>query len=134
MLCVFAAALVEWPVFAFSADKLVELHNDERVKHGRAKLEKDDKLSQYAQEWADTMARRGRMTHSSMKNIMALGFANAGENIAWGQDDEQEVMSAWMHSPGHRRNILSGTYKQIGCGVAETGRGPYWCTCFGVRK
>jgi uncharacterized protein YkwD len=43
----------------------------------------------------------------------------AGENIAWGSGDLGTVRSifvAWIHSPGHRENIL-GDFRQIGIGL-----------------
>ena len=37
------------------------------------------------------------------------------------------VMAAWMNSPGHRANILNGTFTQIGIGLAYAADGtPYW--------
>lgn len=47
----------------------------------------------------------------------------AGENIAWGSGSlgsVHSIFTAWIHSPGHRENIL-GSYGQIGIGV-RTGR------------
>jgi uncharacterized protein YkwD len=47
----------------------------------------------------------------------------AGENIAWGTGELGTVRAtfrAWVHSPGHRANIL-GDFNQIGIGL-ETGR------------
>ena len=36
-------------------------------------------------------------------------------------------MVAWMNSPGHRANILNGTFTQIGIGLAYAPDGtPYW--------
>jgi len=36
-------------------------------------------------------------------------------------------MNAWMNSPGHRANILSPVYTQIGVGFAKNKSGvPYW--------
>ena len=43
----------------------------------------------------------------------------AGENIAWGTGEFGTVRSifrAWLHSPGHRENIL-GRYRQLGIGL-----------------
>lgn len=43
----------------------------------------------------------------------------AGENIAWGTGrlgTVRSIFDAWMHSPGHRENIL-GSYSQIGIGL-----------------
>jgi uncharacterized protein YkwD len=47
----------------------------------------------------------------------------------------------WMHSPGHRANILSRTFKEIGIGIArgapESGQGgdaATYTTDFGFRR
>jgi uncharacterized protein YkwD len=43
----------------------------------------------------------------------------AGENIAWGTGrlgTVRSIFDAWMHSPGHRENIL-GRYAEIGIGL-----------------
>jgi uncharacterized protein YkwD len=43
----------------------------------------------------------------------------SAENIAWGTGSlggVRSIFSAWMHSPGHRQNIL-GPYEQIGIGL-----------------
>jgi uncharacterized protein YkwD len=117
-------------------DELIALHNEARSgaswMWSISPLVKDAKLMQFAQEWANTMAERGRMRHSSMRDIMKLGFSRAGENIAWGQKDARTVMNAWLWSPGHRRNIMSTSYTHIGCGARKDSRGRlYWCVCFG---
>jgi uncharacterized protein YkwD len=116
--------------------ELVQLHNDARAKASWAwqinPLLVHDKLMDYAQSWANTMAERRRMRHSSMRDIMKLGFSRAGENIAWGQKDARTVMNAWLWSPGHRRNIMSTSYTHIGCGARKDNNGRlYWCVCFG---
>lgn len=113
--------------------KLIVLHNQARAKSWWTlkPLSPDAKLMAYAQQWADTMATRNRMVHSSMRDIMRLGFSRAAENIAWNQQTEEAVMSAWLWSPGHRWNIMSAGSNVIGCGVADKGKGPFWCVCFG---
>jgi uncharacterized protein YkwD len=43
-----------------------------------------------------------------------------GENLAWGTRDQstpQAVVTAWMHSPDHRANILDPTYRETGIAV-----------------
>lgn len=47
------------------------------------------------------------------------GCWRAGENIAWGTGrlgSVRSIFSGWMHSPGHRHNIL-GRYERIGIGL-----------------
>lgn len=46
------------------------------------------------------------------------GCWRAGENIAWGNGSlgsVRAIFRAWLHSPGHRGNIL-GEYTQLGLG------------------
>ena len=117
----------------YDLQKLIKLHNDARAKSwwSLKPLTPDSRLMHYADEWARKMARNGWMRHSSMRDIMKLGFSRAAENIAWNQRSEEAVMSAWLWSPGHRWNIMSGSSNVIGVGVCDAGRGPYWCVCFG---
>jgi len=53
--------------------------------------------------------------------------APSAENIAKGQKDAQEVVDAWMNSPGHRKNILSSSSRRIGVGKV----GGVWVQNFG---
>lgn len=120
-------------------DELVKLHNDARAKASwlwpiRA-LQPCDALMTYAQTHAIKMAEGGWLKHSSMSNVLRLGFSRAGENIAWGQKDARTVMNSWLWSPGHRFNILSAAYSHIGCGARKDRDGRlYWCVVFGTPK
>ena len=111
---------------------LLELHNDERTSARVQPLEIDEELCEYAQTHAEKMAKHAGLTHSSMSNLSATaGNGNVGENIAWGQPSERDVMASWMNSPGHRQNIMSGRFKRVGFGVKEDSKGrKYWCAVF----
>lgn len=119
-------------------EKLIKLHNEARSGGSWMwsidSLVMDDDLMIYAEDWARTMAERNRMVHSSMRSIMKLGFRAAGENIAWGQKDEETVMNSWLWSPGHRANIMSTSYNRIGCASTYSQYDRlYWCVCFGKK-
>ena len=116
-------------------DILIDLHNEARISRWLWKskpLTKNHILMKYAQKWSNKMAAQNKLYHSSMKDIMALGFNNVAENIAYGQNSPETVMKTWLNSPGHRSNILNSNMTDIGCGMSlsETGR-LYWCVCFG---
>jgi len=67
---------------------------------------------------------------SMMKNF-GISYRTAGENIAAGQQTPQEVVTAWMNSPGHRANILNKSFTHIGVGYAKGGSyGHYWTQMF----
>lgn len=114
---------------------LIDAHNKARDNawFNTPALQKNTKLMEYAQAWAVEMAEDNRLHHSRMSSIMALGFKTVGENIAAGQKDIEDVMSSWMHSFGHKKNIMSKSFTHMGCGYAVSKNGtPYWCVCFGT--
>jgi uncharacterized protein YkwD len=112
---------------------LLEAHNKERKKEGLPPLIKDDALCVFAQAHAQDMADRQRLEHQSLKSLMDT-WQSAGENIACGQEDVPEVMDAWMHSSGHKRNILNKEFTHVGFGETTTKTGvPYWCVDFGGK-
>lgn len=52
-----------------------------------------------------------------------------GENIAFGYKNEREVVEGWLKSPGHCKNIMNGSYKEMAVAKA----GGYWTQVFGAR-
>jgi uncharacterized protein YkwD len=55
-----------------------------------------------------------------------------GENIAAGQASPAAVLSSWMNSPGHCRNIMNPNSNEIGVGYYPGGGyGHYWTQTFG---
>jgi len=65
-----------------------------------------------------------------------------GENIAWGTGSygtPRQTMSGWLHSTGHRENILNADYRELGIGYLsdQTFEGysgaSLWSQEFGAR-
>jgi len=50
-----------------------------------------------------------------------LDYHYAGENIAKGYSTPYAVVDAWMHSEGHRKNILNPDYTSLVVGIKENG-------------
>lgn len=51
----------------------------------------------------------------------AAGY-EIGENIAWGTGrygTPRETMNGWLHSTGHRENILTAAYEELGVGYLQ---------------
>ena len=71
------------------------------------------------------------------ERIVANGYSNyysVGENIAGGQRSVDEVMKAWLASPGHCENIMSTNYTEVGVALvteADSTYGTYWTQNFG---
>lgn len=115
-------------------NKLTDLHNKERSEWGYKHLHETKSLKDYANKHANFMLKNKTLKHSTMSSILKLGYSNVGENIAWNQTSEEEVLNSWLWSPGHRANILSKNYDSIGCGVAYDDKNIYWCVVFGKEE
>lgn len=106
------------------ADIVKDIVNRERSRYRRHPLRLDARLSRVAQAFARDMVRRGYFSHTSpegrdMSDRFREGrvfYSTAGENIARGAKDGKDVMSMWMESSGHRRNILNSDFNRIGVG------------------
>lgn len=119
--------------------EVVRLVNIERSKKGLQPLKENWQLSRVARYKSADMATKNYFSHTSptygspfrMMESFGIKYSAAGENIAYGQKTAQQVMTAWMNSPGHRSNILSPSYTQIGVGYATNKSGtPYWTQMF----
>lgn len=112
---------------------LLELHNKIRVEKGYKPLVIDNNLCKYAEVHVKKMVEKNSFYHSNMSDLRKVnsGTNLVGENIAWGQDNEESVVNSWMWSPGHRWNILGTGYKKVGFGMTlDKNERKYWCTVF----
>jgi len=110
------------------------LLNEERAKHGRRALRQVGTLAKVAGVYARRMVRERFFEHTSpdgqtfLSRIQGTSYLrgglkrwSVGENIAWGTNDRsspEKIVTAWMKSPGHRRNILDPRFNEFGLGIA----------------
>ena len=109
------------------------LLNQQRAANGIGPLVENAALSSASTGYSQRMVAQGFFAHESpdggtlverLTNAGYLGDDEAlvvGENIGWGQASlatARSMVDAWMHSPGHRENLLSADYKQVGLGLA----------------
>jgi len=109
------------------------LLNQERTSRGLRPLRADGRLTGEAQAYSRLMVDADFFDHvspggstlvSRVKRTSYLDSANGwmlGENIAWGGGSRatpRQTVDAWMHSPPHKRNILTGRFTEIGIGIA----------------
>lgn len=120
-------------------NEVIRLVNVERSKRGLAALKTNWQLSRVARYKSQDMINKNYFSHTSptygspfkMMETFGIRFSSAGENIASGQKTPAEVMNSWMNSPGHRSNILSASYSEIGVGLAKSSSGKtYWTQMF----
>lgn len=127
--------------------QLIDLHNQERKQaevedeaEELGPLEPDARLMAAALRHAEDMAKAGQSGHlGSDESTMitrtqeaGYRYRNLGENVAGGQRTPEQAMDGWMHSEGHRKNILGPDFTQIGVAMVRSRKGiNFWCVVFG---
>jgi uncharacterized protein YkwD len=107
-----------------TAATIVELTNAERSRAGLPVYALSPGLVQAAQLQADQIASGGRLDHllpdarypRLEDRLAAAGYSwqAAAENLAGGQRTAALAHDAWMQSSGHRDNILSTLFAELG--------------------
>jgi uncharacterized protein YkwD len=122
---------------AAAEQELFRMINRDRAQAGVTELQWNEWLAQAARKHAEEMARRDQLSHQfpgepGLRDRIAatsLRFDASAENIAFGPTPD-EINEDWMHSPGHRANILEPKYNAIGVAVMRRGEGLYAVTDF----
>lgn len=114
-------------------EAVICLVNQERAKHGRRPLRDNHKLTKAAGRHSRDMVKRRYFAHDSpsgrdlVDRVMAAHWTKrnsswrVGENIAFASGDRatpKHIVGMWMHSPGHRANILDRHFREGGTGIA----------------
>lgn len=116
-----------------------QLLNGLRVDRGLGRVSYDSRLNAAAQLHAEDMAINNYFSHTSqdgrtaLDRIMAQGYVpNAyGENIAGGQQSDQEVLTAWVNSPKHNEILNGEVFDDFALGVAGSGSRTRWVLLMG---
>ena len=129
------------------------LLNAERTAHGLAPLAEQNELTQASAAFSALMVGEHFFAHVSpdgrtlTDRLETSGYLShpggwtVGENIAWGESylaSPARIVQAWMDSPPHRENVLSGDFDEIGLGIVagvpfSTNAGATYTTDFGRR-
>ncbi|HVH72625.1 MAG TPA: CAP domain-containing protein [Candidatus Dormibacteraeota bacterium] len=115
-----------------SERELFELLNHERTANNLPELNWDDALFKAARQHALHMLDLNIMEHQLPnepgleERLTTAGarFTYIAENIAIGKDSAT-IHNGWMHSPGHRSNILSARVTAVGIAVVRGTGGLY---------
>jgi uncharacterized protein YkwD len=101
------------------------LLNIQRRKHHLRPLRENRRLDRAASGHSKSMVRNKYFDHGDFAGrIRHAGYRGytLGENIAWGSlgySTPKSIVNMWMHSPGHRANILRASFRDIGIGIAN---------------
>lgn len=102
--------------------QILKLVNQARAEAGLKPLSSSSALNSAAQTRAQELSQlysHNRPDGSSCFTVLGekgISYRTAGENIAVGYQTAQQVFNAWMNSEGHRKNILSEKFTQMGVG------------------
>ena len=100
--------------------------NRERIAQQLPPLRWDNALAEAARQHALLMAKQANLSHQLPGELpldqragqAGARFSQVGENIAMGRQ-APAIHTGWMHSPGHRANILDVHFTALGVGVVE---------------
>jgi uncharacterized protein YkwD len=110
--------------------------NEHRAAEGLKELRRTDCVQRFAVRQAKRMAQREEMYHQDLRPILEeCGLSRVGENVAYGYRTGRSVVNrGWMHSPGHRANILNPAYRLMGIGARKGHDGRWYVAqVFGRR-
>ena len=131
-----AVAAASTPSLANATTEVRALHNKARKAKKVRQLSSQSCLQSAALAHAKRQAAQKRMFHQSLKPLLKkCKLRMVGENVAVGQRTSQAVHTAWMNSPGHKKNILQKKYNRVGIAVVRDSNGrPYWAAVFGQTR
>jgi uncharacterized protein YkwD len=108
------------------------LHNYARGQAGQSFLAANSLLPSSSDAKTADMFRCKQFSHTAcghetLYHVKRVGYTSGGcwgaaENIAWGtgsRGSPRSIMSAWLHSDGHRANILNRRYRDVGFGLRK---------------
>ncbi|HEY8216850.1 MAG TPA: CAP domain-containing protein [Acidimicrobiia bacterium] len=116
-----------------TAAAIFDATNASRASAGLPALQWDAQLSCLASEWSKVQGDSGSMYHRDLGAVLAssdyVSYQTIGENVLQGPADMSgsAMHSAWMNSPEHRANILSGAFSSFAVAVYYA-NGQVWAT------
>ncbi len=128
--------------FASRAEReLFSACNRERQAQGLPTLKWNTSLAEAARRHAQLMVTNQTISHqfpgepslSTRASRAGVSWMGLAENVAEAPSP-QEIHSLWMHSPGHRANILDRNLDSIGVAVIERGAEYYAVEDFSKAK
>lgn len=101
---------------------LVDMTNQTRVDENKTPLIVNPKLEYAAQLKASDMVSKNYFAHTSPEGISPwywfkkaeYSFSYAGENLAVGFEQSEDVNNGWLNSPTHKANIIDEHFTEIG--------------------
>jgi hypothetical protein len=111
---------------AFGTASVADLSNEYRTEAKLSPLVISKQLTESAQAKADDMATKAYFAHNTPEGAtpwtffdsVGYSYTTAGENLALTNQSASSVADGWFNSPGHRANLLSSAFAEVGYGIA----------------
>jgi uncharacterized protein YkwD len=117
--------------------------NEFRAVRGRGALVRHGGLDALAQDHAEAMMDRRRLSHDGFARRAReaqsrYGLTRMAENVMWGIGYGEEglaerIVQEWVESKGHRENLLMAN-ESIGVGIARGRDGSVWAAQLSARR
>ncbi len=121
-------------------EEILKYVNMHRTGMGLKPLTVNETIAQAAEKHSKNMATKvipfshdgfdERMARLAKQLKQVYGWS---ENVAYSQKPAKEVVTMWLNSPGHKRNI-EGNYNLTGIGIARSATGELYYTQIFLRK
>jgi uncharacterized protein YkwD len=99
---------------------LLKVTNNSRRSHHVHRVDLQARLSELARRHSVKMARKGTIFHTSNPAryyLKGRKWSWWGENVGMTPHGVRDVHKAFMHSSGHRANILNRSFKKVAIGT-----------------
>ncbi|MET2984373.1 CAP domain-containing protein [Aureibaculum conchae] len=113
-------------------DEILTLVNAHRESKGLEKLSRNTTADNLAIDHSKYMIAQDKISHDNFKarteNLKRNENAKGtGENVAYGYNTAQKVVTAWLNSSGHKENI-EGNFTHTGIAAIQNSEGTYYFT------
>lgn len=116
---------------AIEASNLV---NEERAKAGLDELTWDINLESVASVRAKECSEKFSHTRPSGQPWYTVNSKiQGGENLAYGFNNAEDVVEAWMNSPSHKDNILYDEFEKAAISIYEEDGTYFWAEQFSYK-
>ena len=123
-------ALVAAGCMPADAKSFLDRTNSLRSSQGVRALKEHDVLTRKAEDWAQHMARTGKLAHSNISDgLEGVSWRSVGENVGYSSPTSSTLLTIhnmFVKSAPHRANLLNSKYTHMGVGVAKDSRGRVW--------
>ena len=115
------------PAMPAMEDAVIAAMNRQRAARGLGPLRVNPQLTLAAQDRIGDLFAKHYFNHVSPDGMQPFVWAERrgydysaiGENLAAGYRGANAIVDGWMHSPGHRANILGRDFDEVGVAIAN---------------